>query len=164
LAASCRGFSAVTSWIVEQLGLAMMFFFLASLTASGFTSGTISGTSGSMRKADELSITMGPALPIFSDHSLETSPPARHQDDVDRGEVELFDVLAFDGLVAERDLDALGLARGDGVHLVDGEFELLEDVQHFAAHIARGPDDRDAITHVSCPSDALSLGPRGLAA
>ena len=76
LAASCRGFSAVTSWMVEQLGLAMMFFFFASLTASGFTSGTISGTSGSLRKAEELSITMGPALPIFSDQARETSPPA----------------------------------------------------------------------------------------
>ena len=62
--------------MVEQLGLAMMFFLVASLMASGFTSGTISGTSASLRKAEELSITMGPALPIFSDHSLDTAPPA----------------------------------------------------------------------------------------
>ena len=54
----------------------MMFFFVASLMASGFTSGTMSGTSGSMRKAEELSMTMGPALPIFSDHRREASPPA----------------------------------------------------------------------------------------
>ncbi|MCY1457039.1 hypothetical protein D9M71_742980 [compost metagenome] len=53
-----------------------MFFLVASLAASGFTSGTISGTSGSMRKAEELSMTMGPALPIFSDHSRDTPPPA----------------------------------------------------------------------------------------
>ena len=53
-----------------------MFFFFASLIASGFTSGTISGTSGSRRKAEELSITIGPALPIFSDQARDTSPPA----------------------------------------------------------------------------------------
>ena len=133
--------------MVEQLGLAMMFFLVASLMASGFTSGTISGTSASLRKAEELSITMGPALPIFSDHSLDTAPPADISHQIDLGEVELFDVLAFDGLVAEGDLHALGLARGDGVDFIDGEFQLLEDVQHFAAHIARGSDDGDAITH-----------------
>ena len=76
LAASCSGFSATTSWTVEQFGLAMMFFLPASLIASGFTSGTIRGTSGSLRKADELSITIGPSLPIFSDQARDTSPPA----------------------------------------------------------------------------------------
>ena len=91
----------------------------------------------------------------------------RHQDQIDLGEVELFDVLAFDGLVAERDLDPLGLARGDGVDFIDGEFQLLEDVQHFAAHIARGPDDRDAITHDDWSfgrAIARPTGPRCLSA
>ena len=37
---------------------------------------TTSGTSSSRRQAEELSMTMGPALPIFSDHSLDTAPPA----------------------------------------------------------------------------------------
>ena len=44
--------------------------------ASAFTSGTISGTSGSMRQADELSITTAPCAPIFGDHSFDTAPPA----------------------------------------------------------------------------------------
>jgi len=66
--------SATTSWAVEQLGLAMMFLRSAHSTSSGFTSGTISGTSGSMRKAEELSMTMGPASPIFGDQILEKLP------------------------------------------------------------------------------------------
>ncbi len=70
-----QGASTTTSWAVEQLGLAMMF--LGSLlTASGFTSGTTSGTSGSMRKWLELSMTMGPAAPIFSPQAFEIDPPA----------------------------------------------------------------------------------------
>ena len=75
-AASCSGFSATTSWAVEQLGLAMMFFLEKPRMASGFTSGTIRGTSGSMRQAEELSITTAPARPILSLQARETSPPA----------------------------------------------------------------------------------------
>ena len=51
-----------------------MFLRCAISIASGFTSGTISGTSGSIRQADELSMTRGPARPIFGDHSLEKAP------------------------------------------------------------------------------------------
>ena len=76
VALSCSGFSATTSCAVEQFGLAMMFFLVKPATASAFTSGTISGTSGSMRQADELSITTAPAAPIFGDHSFDTAPPA----------------------------------------------------------------------------------------
>ena len=54
----------------------MMFFFMKPATASALTSGTISGTSGSMRHAEELSITTAPAAPILGDHSLDTAPPA----------------------------------------------------------------------------------------
>ena len=57
-ARSCSGFSATTSWMVEQLGLEMMPRWPSA--ASGFTSGTTSGTCGSIRKALDLSITMQP--------------------------------------------------------------------------------------------------------
>ena len=55
--ASCNGFNATTNWMVEQLGLAMMRMCLAAASACGFTSGTMSGTSGRMRQALELSTT-----------------------------------------------------------------------------------------------------------
>jgi hypothetical protein len=54
----------------------MMPFLRKPATASAFTSGTISGTSGSMRQADELSITTAPAAAILGDHSFDTVPPA----------------------------------------------------------------------------------------
>src|SRR3954468_23881744 len=47
--------------MVEQFGLAMIPLGMRS-SALKFTSGTTSGTSGSMRQAEELSITMAPAF------------------------------------------------------------------------------------------------------
>ena len=54
----------------------MMFFLPKPLAASALTSGTISGTSGSMRQAEELSMTTQPCAPILGDHSFDTAPPA----------------------------------------------------------------------------------------
>ena len=51
--------SATTIWMVEQLGLAMIPLG-RSAAAAAFTSGTTSGTCGSIRHADELSITVAP--------------------------------------------------------------------------------------------------------
>src|SRR6266699_2622610 len=76
IALSCKGFRATTSCAVEQFGLAMMFFLVKPATASAFTSGTIRGTSGSIRQADELSITTAPFAAIFGDHSFDTALPA----------------------------------------------------------------------------------------
>jgi len=54
----------------------MMFFFVNPATAAAFTSGTTKGTSGSMRQAEELSMTTQPAAAIFGDHSFDKAPPA----------------------------------------------------------------------------------------
>ena len=59
-AASCSGLSTGIAAMVVQLGLAMIPL-RASDTASGLTSLTTSGTSGSMRQAEELSTTTAPA-------------------------------------------------------------------------------------------------------
>src|SRR5213592_1741062 len=59
-ARSCSGLRATTIWIVEQFGLATMPFGIER-SASALTSGTTSGTSGSMRQALELSTTIAPA-------------------------------------------------------------------------------------------------------
>jgi hypothetical protein len=64
--------------IVVQLGLAMMpLGRLAS--ACPFTSATTSGTSGSIRHADELSITTGPAAATCGASSFEVAPPAENK-------------------------------------------------------------------------------------
>src|SRR5277367_2691321 len=59
-AKSWSGFKATTIWIVEQLGLATMPLGILR-RASALTSGTTSGTAGSMRQALELSMTMAPS-------------------------------------------------------------------------------------------------------
>ena len=76
VARSCSGFSTTTSCAVEQFGLAMMFLRVKPPIASAFTSGTISGTSGSVRHTDELSMTTQPWAPMRGDHSFDTAPPA----------------------------------------------------------------------------------------
>ena len=69
-----RGSSATTIWMVVQLGFAMTPECQAMSAA--LTSGTTSGTSGSMRKALELSIMTAPAATTASRISRETEAPA----------------------------------------------------------------------------------------
>ena len=76
VALSCSGLSATTSCAVEQFGLATMPFLRKPSRAWAFTSGTTSGTSGSIRQVDELSITTAPWATIFGDHSFDTALPA----------------------------------------------------------------------------------------
>ena len=71
----------------------------------------------------------------------------RHQADIGVGEVVLVERLHLQRPVAERDLGALAAARGECNDLVGRKAPLVQDVQHFAAHIARGTDDGDLVTH-----------------
>ena len=54
----------------------MMPFLRKPATASALTSGTISGTSASLRQHEELSITTAPVAAILGDHSFDTAEPA----------------------------------------------------------------------------------------
>ena len=73
--ASCSALAGSMTAIVVQFGLATMPLPMWS-SASGLTSDTTSGTSGSMRHADELSTTRAPAAAKRGDHSREVAPPA----------------------------------------------------------------------------------------
>ena len=73
-AASCSGLSTTTIWIVEQFGLAMIP--LCAAIACALTSGTTSGTAGSMRKAFVLSMQTAPARAATGQNCSETLPPA----------------------------------------------------------------------------------------
>ena len=64
--------------IVVQFGLATMPFGMLSSSWS-FTSATTSGTSGSMRQADELSITIAPAAAIAGARSFAAYLPAENR-------------------------------------------------------------------------------------
>ena len=61
-ASTCRGLSTGIAAMVVQFGFATIRFGM-KLSAFGFTSLTTKGTAGSMRQADELSITMRPSQP-----------------------------------------------------------------------------------------------------
>ncbi len=74
---SCSGLSTGIAAIVVQLGLATMPLG-RSCTASGLTSLTTSGTSGSRRHAEELSTTTAPAAANFGASSREVAPPAEN--------------------------------------------------------------------------------------
>ena len=68
--------------MVVQFGLAMMAPRPRPTTASaasGLTSDTTSGTVGSIRQADELSITMAPAAANFGASAFEVEPPAENR-------------------------------------------------------------------------------------
>ena len=62
--------------IVEQFGLAMIP--LCVKISSGLTSGTTRGTSGSIRNALELSITIAPRFAASGPNVLEIDPPANN--------------------------------------------------------------------------------------
>ena len=73
--ARCSGARATTIWMVLQLGFAMMPF--AGLRpATRFTSGTTNGTSGSIRQALELSMTVAPAAAAAGARSRDAALPA----------------------------------------------------------------------------------------
>src|SRR3954447_5076120 len=68
------GFSTGISCMVEQFGFATMPRWPRA--ASGLTSATTSGTSGSIRNADELSTTTAPRSTAIGAHSRERAAPA----------------------------------------------------------------------------------------
>ena len=76
-ASSASTFTTGMIAIVVQFGLAMIPFG-RFVIASGLTSVTTSGTSGSFRHADELSTTTAPAAANFGAYSSEAAPPAEN--------------------------------------------------------------------------------------
>lgn len=76
-ASSCSGFRTGIAAIVVQFGLAMMPLGRSAI-ACGFTSETTRGTCGSLRHAEELSITTAPCAATFSASALEVAPPAEN--------------------------------------------------------------------------------------
>ncbi len=74
-ASACSGRSTGMAAMVVQFGLAMMPLGRSAM-ASGLTSETTSGTSGSPRQAEELSITTAPAAATLGASSREVAPPA----------------------------------------------------------------------------------------
>ena len=144
-ASSCSGLKTGMATMVVQFGLATMPLGMWC-SASALASGTTSGTSGSRRQADELSMTMAPAAARRGASSRETEAGARAEGEVDAGEVGRGGVLHHDVLVPPGQRGPGRAGRSQVPHGGDGEVALEEDRAHDHAHLSGRSDDGD--THV----------------
>ena len=94
-------------------------------------------------------MTTQPWLPMRGAHSFAHGGAGRHQGEVHAAKVEILEILAFQAIVAVGDLDTHRPARGDGEHLVGGEFPLGQDIEHLPPDIAGGADNGDFVAHDS---------------
>ena len=124
--------------MVEQFGFATIPRCPSS--ASGLTSATTSGTSGSIRQREELSTTTAPSAAKRGAHSPDTPPPAEKM------------AMSKPRMVSSasgRTTMPLGSSRpaerseAKGTISVGRERALLERLEHHAADRAGGADDGD---------------------
>src|SRR3990172_5114937 len=134
--ASRRAMSGGASCMVEQLGLAMMPS--CSPASPGLTSTTTSGTAGSMRHCEELSMTSAPRRAASGARTAETDAPAEKR--------AMSTPSKASGVASDTAADADRTpvrARGQRTELGHGEAALGEDLDHRLPDDAGGADDRD---------------------
>ena len=110
------------------------------------TSETTSGTSGSIRKAEELSTTVAPGLGEAGRERPRGGRAGGEQRDVEAGGVGGRGVLDHDARdhgAGVREHRAGGARGGEEPDLVDREAALLEDLAHRDADLAGGADDAE---------------------
>ncbi len=112
----------------------------------GLISGTTSGTSGRMRKAEELSIITAPAFWHASANWRERVAPRAEEGVVDAGE-GLGPQAPPPGAVWPLNSTVLPAERAEAerLELGDGEFPALQRAKNLLSDRAGGPDDGDAI-------------------
>ena len=136
--------------IVVQFGLAMIPL-RASAMASGLTSLTTSGTSGSIRQADELSTTVTPASANRGASARDVVAPAEKSAMSSPLGSAVLGVLDGDLAVAVRQQRAGGPGGGEEADLVGGEVALEQDLSHGDAHLTGGADDAETDSHRYLP-------------
>ena len=128
--------------MVVQFGLATMPLGMSS-RAWALTSGTTSGTSGSMRQADELSITMAPAAATTGASSLEVDAPAENRAMSMPDQSAVAASSTSISASPKRSATPGRPARGHQAELVDRELALGQHGPHDAADLPGRPDDGD---------------------
>ncbi len=111
--------------------------------SSGFTCETTSGTVGSIRQADELSITVAPWATAAGASSSETSPPAENS--------AMSTPSKAPGTASpisrvRPSIETVWPGRsagGEQAQLTDREFPLVEDLDHRPSDDAGGANDGD---------------------
>ena len=79
--------------------------------------------------------------------------PNSEKCDIPAFEIECIEILGLESLVTKTAFRAKRFTRGKHGDLVNGELTFVQNVEHFAAHIARGADNDNFVTHVPHPSD-----------
>ena len=141
--------------IVVQFGLATMPFGMER-SACGLTSATTSGTSGSMRHADELSITIAPAAATTGASSRDVSRARREEDDIEAGVVGGRGVLDDDLAILPRPALARRARRREQAQRAHRELALGQDGAHEFADQAGGADDADGHSERAVPGGGCS--------
>jgi hypothetical protein len=129
--------------IVVQLGLATMPFGIWA-SACALTSVTTSGTSESIRHADELSITIAPAARDGRREGQRCRLARAEERDVEAGEVGRGSVFHHNLTTLPVEGRAGRPARGEITHLVDGKGPIDEQATHDSADLAGGSEHSDS--------------------
>ena len=117
--------------------------------SSPLTSATTSGTSGSMRNAEELSITIAPAAANLAANSRDDDAPGGEQGDVEAARVGGRRILDDDVGAVPRQRRPGRTGRREVAHLGDRKVAFGEQAPHHGADLACRSDDTDTDT-VSC--------------
>ena len=141
-ASSCSGLSTGIAAIVVQFGLAMIPL-RARRTASGLTSLTTSGTSGSIRQAEELSTTTAPAAANRGASPARSSAPAENS----AMSMPAGSAVSASSTMTSRSPQAIvepaERAEAKNRMSLDREVALEQDPAHHGADLTGGADDRD---------------------
>ena len=103
-------------------------------------------------------MTRGPRAPIFGDHSLETAEPADIRQKSMPRKSNCSRSWHLSVLSPKETSTPIERREAIGKHFVDRKLALGEDIQHFAAHIARGADDCNLVTHAILSFSTCSPG------
>ncbi len=133
------GHSGVMAMMAAQLGLATMPLWPAM--APALISGITSGTSGSMRKAEELSTTMAPRRDRDGGVALRDAAARREERDVDALEALLGQLLHHQRPAVERQFAAHRAGGGEQPQLLHREAALGQAAQELDANGAGRADD-----------------------
>ena len=139
-ASSWSGFITGMATIVVQFGLATIPLRI-SRNAAALTSGTTSGTSGSMRQAEVLSTTTAPAAASRGASSLDALAPVEQRAMSSPTQVSRRRVLDLDLAVGPRQPRPGRSSRGEEPDVVGREGALDEDRSDDAADLPGGAED-----------------------
>src|SRR3954464_9270790 len=106
--------------MVEQLGLAMILS--AALNTWAFTSGTTNFLVGSIRQAEELSITVMPAAANLGAHSSEVLPPAENKATAGLAAIASVELTIFYFFPLNSTSFPIDLSDATGINSVMGKF------------------------------------------